>query len=76
VAPILAAAAREIGALQIQARGTIGGNIGTSSPVGDSLPVLLALDARLELRSTRGGRTVAYADTAPATAPPRSPPTS
>ncbi len=61
-APILAAAAREIGALQIQTRGTIGGNIVTSSPVGDSLPALLALDARLELISTRGRRTVAYAD--------------
>lgn len=61
-APILAAAAREIGALQIQARGTIGGNIVTSSPVGDSLPCLLALDAELELVSPRGARTVAYAD--------------
>ena len=60
--PILAAAAREIGALQIQARGTIGGNVVTSSPVGDSLPVLLALDASLELVSPRGRRTVAYRD--------------
>jgi xanthine dehydrogenase small subunit len=62
VAPILAAAAREIGALQIQARGTIGGNLGTSSPVGDSLPALLALDAHLVLRSPAGAREVAYAD--------------
>jgi xanthine dehydrogenase small subunit len=59
--PILAAAAREIGALQIQARGTIGGNIATSSPVGDSLPVLLALDAALELVSPRGRRILPYA---------------
>jgi xanthine dehydrogenase small subunit len=58
--PILAAAAREIGALQIQARGTIGGNIATSSPVGDSLPVLLALDAELELVSPRGHRFLPY----------------
>jgi len=58
----LAAAAREIGALQIQARGTLGGNVGTSSPVGDSLPVLPALDAELELVSTRGRRRVAYRD--------------
>ncbi len=56
----LAAAAREIGALQIQARATLGGNVGTSSPVGDSLPVLLALDAELELASVRGRRRVAY----------------
>ncbi|HTJ40718.1 MAG TPA: FAD binding domain-containing protein [Kofleriaceae bacterium] len=60
--PILASAAREIGALQIQARGTVGGNLGTSSPVGDSLPVWLALDAELELASVRGARRVRYAD--------------
>jgi CO/xanthine dehydrogenase FAD-binding subunit len=58
----LAAAAREIGALQIQARATLGGNVGTSSPVGDSLPVLLALDAELEVGSPRGLRRVAYRD--------------
>jgi CO/xanthine dehydrogenase FAD-binding subunit len=56
----LALAAREIGALQIQTRGTLGGNVGNSSPVGDSLPVLLALDAELELASVRGRRRVAY----------------
>jgi CO/xanthine dehydrogenase FAD-binding subunit len=56
----LAAAAREIGALQIQARATLGGNVGTSSPVGDSLPVLLALDADLEVASVRGRRRVPY----------------
>lgn len=55
-----AAAAREIGALQIQARATLGGNVGTSSPVGDSLPVLLALDAELELASVRGRRRMPY----------------
>jgi CO/xanthine dehydrogenase FAD-binding subunit len=56
----LALAAREIGALQIQMRGTLGGNVGNSSPVGDSLPVLLALDAELELASTRGTRRLPY----------------
>jgi CO/xanthine dehydrogenase FAD-binding subunit len=56
----LALAAREIGALQIQARGTLGGNVGNSSPVGDSLPVLLAFDAELELASVRGKRRVPY----------------
>jgi CO/xanthine dehydrogenase FAD-binding subunit len=56
----LALAAREIGALQIQARATLGGNVGTSSPVGDSLPVLLALDATLEVASARGRRRVPY----------------
>jgi CO/xanthine dehydrogenase FAD-binding subunit len=56
----LVLAAREIGALQIQARGTLGGNVGNSSPVGDSLPVLLALDAELELASVRGRRRLPY----------------
>lgn len=56
----LAQAAREIGALQIQARGTLGGNVGTSSPVGDSLPVLLALDATIEVSSVRGSRRIPY----------------
>lgn len=60
--PMLAAAAREIGALQIQARGTVGGNLATSSPVGDSLPVWLALDAAIELASERGRRTVPYSE--------------
>ncbi len=57
---LLHRACREIGAAQIQARGTLGGNIATSSPVGDSLPALMALDAQLELASTRGTRTVPY----------------
>src|SRR5262245_15809761 len=50
-APILAAASREIGGVQIQNRGTLGGNIGNGSPAGDSLPVLAALDAVLVLAS-------------------------
>lgn len=58
--PILCDAAREVGALQIQARGTLGGNVGTSSPVGDTLPVLLALDAVIELASKSGLREVPY----------------
>jgi len=58
--PILAEAAREIGALQIQNRATIAGNLATSSPVGDGLPVLLALDATIHLASVRGERTVPY----------------
>lgn len=60
--PMMVAAVREIGALQIQSRGTIGGNVGTSSPVGDSLPVLLALDATIQLASSSAERTVPYAD--------------
>lgn len=57
---LLWSAAREVGAVQIRDRGTIGGNIVTSSPVGDLLPCLLALDASVVLASTRGTRTVGY----------------
>jgi xanthine dehydrogenase small subunit len=58
--PLLHAACREVGAVQIQARGTLGGNVATSSPVGDTLPCLLALDAEVELASVRGTRRVYY----------------
>ena len=57
--PVLAEAAATIGAIQIQNRGTIGGNIVNASPAGDSLPVLLAADAAIVLGSGRGERTVA-----------------
>ena len=43
--PAVAAAARTIGAAQIQNRGTLGGNLANASPAGDTLPVLLAYDA-------------------------------
>jgi xanthine dehydrogenase small subunit len=49
-------------AQQVRNRATVGGNIGTGSPIGDLLPVLLALDAALILRSARGARHVALAD--------------
>ena len=58
--PMLWDAAREVGALQIQNRGTIGGNIATSSPVGDTLPVLLACDASLRIANGKGFRDVPY----------------
>lgn len=44
-APALVAAARTIGAAQIQNRGTLGGNLANASPAGDTLPVMLAADA-------------------------------
>lgn len=56
--PMLAAAAREIGGVQIQNRGTIGGNVANASPAGDTLPVLLAVDALVVLRSAAGTRRV------------------
>lgn len=56
--PMLAAAAREIGGMQIQNRGTLGGNVANASPAGDTLPVLLAADAVVVLRSAAGTRRV------------------
>jgi xanthine dehydrogenase small subunit len=41
---------------------TIGGNIGTASPIGDAPPALLALDAEIVLASPRGERVVPLAD--------------
>lgn len=49
-------------ARQVRNRATIGGNIGTASPIGDLPPVLLALDADLQLVSVSGERRVAIAD--------------
>ena len=57
--PALSQAAATIGAAQIQNRGTIGGNICNASPAGDSLPVLLAVDATFDLGSATGERSVA-----------------
>ena len=48
-APALAAAARTVGSPQIRNAGTIGGNLGTASPAGDTLPVLRALGASVEI---------------------------
>jgi CO/xanthine dehydrogenase FAD-binding subunit len=56
--PGLAAASRTVGSPQIRNRGTIGGNLGSSSPAGDALPPLYASDAEIELASTRGTRRV------------------
>ncbi len=46
----------------IRNRATLGGNLATASPIGDSAPVLLALDAQLSLASAGGTRRVALAD--------------
>jgi xanthine dehydrogenase small subunit len=56
--PALVEAAATIGAAQIQNRGTLGGNIANASPAGDTLPVLLALDASIVCGSSRGERVV------------------
>ncbi len=57
-APALVEAAATIGAAQIQNRGTIGGNAMNASPAGDTLPVLLALDAELVAGGPSGERAI------------------
>ncbi len=56
--PGLAMASRTVGSPQIRNRGTVGGNLGTSSPAGDGLPPLYVSDAEIELASTGGVRRV------------------
>lgn len=60
--PALAEAARTVGSPQIRAAGSIGGNLGTCSPAGDSLPVLSALDAVVHLQSEKTTRSVSFAE--------------
>jgi len=56
--PALVAAAATIGAAQIQARGTLGGNAANASPAGDTVPVLLVSGGSVLLASRSGTRTV------------------
>ena len=58
--PALAQAARTVGSPQIRAAGTMGGNLGTCSPAGDTLPVLSALEATVHLSSRDGERTLPF----------------
>jgi CO/xanthine dehydrogenase FAD-binding subunit len=58
VLPALAEASRTVGSPQIRNRGTIGGNLGTSSPAGDALPPLVIEGADVECSSVRGVRFV------------------
>jgi CO/xanthine dehydrogenase FAD-binding subunit len=58
--PMLVAAAREVGGVQIQNRGTIGGNVANASPAGDTLPVLAASDATVVLQGADASRRVPF----------------
>jgi len=58
--PMLVEAAGHTGAIAIQNRGTIGGNIANASPAADSPPALLAYEAEVELASSKGRRWVPY----------------
>lgn len=60
--PELAAALGELGSPPIRNMGTLGGNICTASPAGDSLPPLMALGAEVELASATGTRRMALCD--------------
>lgn len=60
--PGLAAAAGTVGSRQIRNRGTLGGNLGTASPAGDTFPPLLASGAEVEVASVRGARRLPLAE--------------
>ena len=51
-------AARDVGGIQVQNVGTVAGNVCNASPSADGIPVLLALDAQVELASLKGRRSV------------------
>lgn len=58
----LKAAAREVGSVQIQNRGTVAGNLCNASPAADGVPPLLVLDAVVELVCAAGQRRVPLAE--------------
>lgn len=60
--PLLIEAAQSLGSLAIQNRATLGGNIANASPAADSAPPLLLYDAKLELISLDGQRTIFLRD--------------
>jgi CO/xanthine dehydrogenase FAD-binding subunit len=60
--PLLGHAARQVGAVQIQTRGTWAGNVANASPAADGVAVLMAYDAEVELASCAGSERVALAD--------------
>ncbi|MBL8111672.1 MAG: FAD binding domain-containing protein [Acidobacteria bacterium] len=60
--PLLPAMSKDVGAVQIQARGTLGGNLATASPAADGVGALAALDATVHLLSVRGPRSIAISD--------------
>ena len=61
-APMLERMAAELGAMQIQGRGTLGGNLATASPAADGVAALAAYDATIIVRSVRGERRIAFSD--------------
>lgn len=60
--PDFGALLQRFASLQIRNQGTLGGNIGNASPIGDSPPALIALNAQVVLRSAQQSRTIALED--------------
>ncbi len=60
--PMLVDAARQVGGVQIQNRGTIGGNIANGSPAGDTLPVFAAAEAVVVVRSAGAERRIPFTE--------------
>lgn len=60
--PMLVEASYLVGGVQIQNRGTVGGNIANASPAGDSLPVFAAIDAVIVLRSVDSERRIPFGE--------------
>jgi xanthine dehydrogenase small subunit len=60
--PQLKTFAARFAGLPVRNSGTLGGNVANGSPIGDSMPLLIALRARLVLASVRGEREVAIED--------------
>jgi len=60
--PELTKLLRRVGAAQVRNQGSFGGNLGTASPIGDSLPALIALGATIEVASRSGRRSIAAED--------------
>lgn len=60
--PDLGEVLRRLGSVQIRNSGTLGGNIGNASPIGDSMPLLIALGASLVLRRGSARREVVLED--------------
>ena len=54
--PQLRAFANRFAGLPVRNAGTMGGNVANGSPIGDSMPMLIALGARVVLQSVRGAR--------------------
>ena len=60
--PALAQAARTVGSPQIRNAGTLGGNLATATPAGDTIPALVAMDAFLKLKSSTETREVSMTE--------------